>query len=40
MANIEEFAEDLFILDGPPVRAVGIPFPTRMIIVKLADDSL
>lgn len=40
MPAIQEFAEDLFVVDGPHVRALGIPFPTRMIIAKLADNSL
>lgn len=40
--NIElrEFAENLWIADGPRVRAFGFSFPTRMIVVKLADGSL
>ncbi len=40
MPDLQSFAENVSIVDGPPVRAVGIPFPTRMIIVKLADGSL
>ena len=31
---------NVLIVDGPPVRAVGVTFTTRMIIVKLADGSL
>ena len=40
MHDLQSFAENVSIVDGPPVRAMGIPFPTRMIIVKLADGSL
>ena len=35
MASLQPFAENLCIADGPTVRAVGIPFPTRMIVVQL-----
>ncbi len=40
MPDLQKFAENVSIIDGPPVRAVGVPLPTRMIVVKLADDSL
>lgn len=40
MSDLEVFAENIFLMDGPPVHAAGIPFPTRMIIVKLADGKL
>jgi Domain of unknown function (DUF4336) len=40
MSGLQAFAENVFLVDGPAVRAMGIPFPTRMIIVKLADRSL
>lgn len=40
MLNIQAFAEGISIVDGPPVRAAGIKFPTRMIVVKLVDGSL
>ena len=40
MSGLQGFAENLFLVDGPTVRAMGIPFPTRMIIVKLSDHSL
>jgi hypothetical protein len=39
-AALHEFAENVILIDGPTVRAVGIPFSTRMIIVKLTDGSL
>lgn len=35
MASLEPFAENVWIVNGPTVRAVGIPFPTRMIVVEL-----
>lgn len=40
MEPLREFAADVWIADGPIVRAVGFPFPTRMIVVKLGDGSL
>jgi len=35
-----ELDEDLWIVDGPRVRMLGIPFPTRMTIVRLSDGGL
>jgi hypothetical protein len=40
MPGLEKFADNVWTVDGPPVRFVGLAFPTRMIIVRLADDSL
>jgi hypothetical protein len=40
MSRLQAFAETVFLVDGPTVRAMGIPFPTRMIIVKLVGHSL
>jgi hypothetical protein len=40
MSELKQFAEDVSIIDGPPVRMLGVPLPTRMIIVKLSDGSL
>ena len=40
MAILQEFAENVWIVDGPPVRFLGMLFPTRMILVKLSDGSL
>ncbi|HEY3897658.1 MAG TPA: DUF4336 domain-containing protein [Chthoniobacter sp.] len=28
------------LVDGPSVRAIGLPFPTRMIVVRLTDGAL
>jgi hypothetical protein len=35
-----EFGPDIWIVDGPSVRFLGVTFPTRMIAVKLVDGSL
>jgi hypothetical protein len=40
MPELQKFADRISIIDGPLVRAMGIPFPTRMIIVKLSNSSL
>lgn len=40
MAEITEFAENLWIVDGPNVRDMGFPFTTRATVVKLSDGSL
>jgi hypothetical protein len=37
---IQEFGENIWIIDGPKVRDMGILFTTRMVIVKLQDGSL
>jgi Domain of unknown function (DUF4336) len=35
MASLEPFATNVWIVNGQTVRAMGIPFPTRMIVVQL-----
>lgn len=40
MPDIQVFAENLLIVDGPPVRDMGVLFTTRMAVVKLSDGSL
>jgi hypothetical protein len=40
MHGLHEFAKNVSIVDGPPVRAFGVLFSTRMIVVKLCDGSL
>ena len=40
MPKLQEFAKNLWIMDGPDVRDMGILFTTRMTIVKLSDGSL
>lgn len=34
------FGQDLWIMDGPEIRFLGVPFSTRATIVRLADGSL
>lgn len=38
--TIQEFGKNIWIVDGPKVRDMGILFTTRMVIVKLQDSSL
>lgn len=33
-------ADDIWVVDGPPIRFWQMPFPTRMVVVRLADGSL
>jgi Domain of unknown function (DUF4336) len=40
MKQSEQFADNLWVVEGPNVRDMGIMFTTRMSIVKLADGSL
>ena len=40
MPDLQAFAENLWIVDGPNVRDMGVMFTTRMTVVKLADGSL
>lgn len=40
MPDLQLFADNVTIVDGPPVRAFGVMFPTRMIVVKLTNNSL
>ncbi len=40
MVDIEEFAEKVWIVNGPTVRDMGFTFTTRMVIVKLSEGSL
>lgn len=40
MVEVRAFAEDVWTVDGPPVRFAGLDFPTRMVIVKLAGGLL
>jgi hypothetical protein len=39
MPNLEKFAENLWMIDGSPVRNFGIPLPTRMIVIRLTDNT-
>jgi Domain of unknown function (DUF4336) len=38
--SIQQFGENIWIVDGPKVRDMGILFTTRMVIIKLQDGSL
>ncbi len=38
--DIQAFAPNVWIVDGPRVRDMGVMFPTRMSIVLLSDGSL
>lgn len=40
MKYLHEFANDVWIVDGPIVRDMGLSFTTRMTIVKLIDGSI
>ena len=41
MSALQSFGERIWIADGPPVSAFGpITLPTRMVVVKLRDDSV
>jgi hypothetical protein len=40
MEHLQEFADHVWLVDGPIVRDMGTFFTTRMTIVKLADGSL
>jgi hypothetical protein len=39
MSDISEFAQGVWIVEGPNVRDMGIMFTTRMTVVKLSDGS-
>jgi hypothetical protein len=40
MKLLRRFGEDLWIADGPMVRFFGMPYPTRMVVIRLSDGSL
>jgi hypothetical protein len=40
MPECQEFAKNVLIVDGPPVRDMGVMFTTRMAAVKLSDGSM
>ncbi len=37
---ITALGDDLWIMDGDPLRFLGIPFPTRSVLVRLSSGSL
>jgi hypothetical protein len=40
MPLLEPVGKDLWIIDGPVVRAYGFPFPTRMAVARLSGGGL
>jgi hypothetical protein len=40
MEHLHEFANNIWLADGPVVRDMGALFMTRMTIVKLSDGSI
>ncbi len=40
MPELQPFAKDILIVDGPNVRDMGVMFTTRMTVAKLLDGSL
>ena len=40
MSDLQPFAKNLLIVDGPSVRDMGVLFTTRMAVVNLSDGSL
>ncbi|MGC1449776.1 MAG: DUF4336 domain-containing protein [Candidatus Sulfotelmatobacter sp.] len=40
MTDLQVFADNVWIIDGPNVRDMGVMFTTRMTVVKLSDGSL
>ena len=39
MSGLQEFAENVWIVDGSPVRDMGVMFTTRMAVVKLVQTA-
>src|SRR6516165_1807284 len=40
MASFQEFAKDVWIVEGPNVRDLGVVFTTHMVVTRLSDGSL
>ena len=40
MSEISAFAKNIWIVDGPLVRDMGVLFTTRMTVLKLSDGSI
>jgi len=36
---LEEFGSSIYLAEGPTVSFFGFPYPTRMAVVRLSDDS-
>jgi hypothetical protein len=39
MTSLQSFADNVWTMEGPTVHAVAIPFPSRMIVVRLSSGS-
>jgi hypothetical protein len=40
MPELQAFAKNIWVIDGPNVRDMGVMFTTRMTVVKLSDGSV
>lgn len=40
MSPLQAFGDDIWIAAGPTVESMGFHYPTRMAIIRLADDGL
>ncbi|WP_375175592.1 DUF4336 domain-containing protein [Pseudooceanicola sp.] len=40
LGQLKPFGPDIWIVDGPNIRFYGMPFPTRMTVVRLRDGGL
>lgn len=40
MGRLESVAEGLWVAEGPVVNFYGFPYRTRMVVVRLPDQSL
>jgi hypothetical protein len=40
LLTLKPVAEEIWIVDGPAIRFYGMPFPTRMTVVRLASGAL
>ena len=38
--TLKPFGKDIWVVDGPVIKFYGMPFTTRMVVVKLAGDEL
>jgi hypothetical protein len=38
--TLKPFGPDIWIVDGPSIRFYGLPFPTRMTVVRLPDGTV
>ena len=38
--TLKNFGENLWVVDGPVIKFYGMPFTTRMVVIKLANNQL